>query len=114
MLSFFISTVLADPPGPPAGSDEALALSELDRVFAKIVEALVPLGGIILLVMLFVGGFMFITAGGDPKKAGSAKNTLTFAIGGIVVVALSFLILRVIASFSGINRVLFFSVLVPS
>jgi hypothetical protein len=53
--------------------------------------------------MLIMGGFKFITAGGDPKAIEGAKKTLTYAIMGIVLVALSFLILQFISTFTGVD-----------
>ena len=59
--------------------------------------------GIVLFVMLIIGGFRYITAGGDPKGIEGAKKTLTYAIAGMVLVALSYLIINFIASFTGAN-----------
>lgn len=57
--------------------------------------------------MLLSGGFKYITAGGDPKGVESAKKTLTYAIGGIVVIALSYLILNLIQTITGANVTVF-------
>jgi len=62
--------------------------------------------------MLIVGGFKYMTAGGDPKATEMSKKTLTLAIGGLVVVVLSFLILRFIQEFTGAN-ITNFTVIVP-
>ena len=51
--------------------------------------------------MLIMGGFRYITSGGDQKKASEARGTLTFAIIGLVVIAGAFLILRFIEDFTG-------------
>jgi hypothetical protein len=95
----------------PRTSDDAdpLQLRDLEVVFARLVSVLLTLAGLIAFIMLIVGGFKFITSGGDPKGVEAAKNTLTYAIGGIVVVAASFLILVFIENFTGAT-VLDFSV----
>ena len=81
----------------------APALSELNTVFSNVVEVALWFGGIILFIMLLVGGFKYITSGGDPKSVEGAKRTLTFAIVGFVLLASAFLILRFIAYFTGAN-----------
>lgn len=76
-------------------------LSQLDDVFKNLVSALLALGGIVLFLMLLSGGFKYLTSGGDPKATEGAKNTLTYAIGGLVLLAGSYLILRIISDFTG-------------
>ncbi len=53
--------------------------------------------------MLILGGFSYMSAGGDPKAMEGAKKTLTYAIGGMILLALSLLVFRVIEAFTGIN-----------
>lgn len=76
-------------------------LSDLEGVFGNVVQAVLGFAGVALFLMLVTGGFKFITAGGDPKAVESAKQTLTYAILGIVFVASAFLILRLIEEFTG-------------
>jgi hypothetical protein len=76
-------------------------LSDLNQVFGNVVGVALALAGIVLFVMLLSGGFKYITAGGDPKGIEGAKKTLTYAIAGIVLVALAFLIIQFIESFTG-------------
>ena len=42
-----------------------------------------------------------MSSGGDPKAVGGAKNTLTFAIIGIILVIASWLILQLVAEITG-------------
>ena len=44
--------------------------------------------------MIIVGGFRYITSGGNDTSVTSAKNTILYAIIGLVVVALAQLIVR--------------------
>jgi hypothetical protein len=39
--------------------------------------------------MIMVAGFKYITAGGDAGSIGSAKNTLVYAIVGLLIAALA-------------------------
>jgi len=81
--------------------EEPAKLTDLETYFGRIIQTLLELGGIALLVIIIIGGFKYITAGGNPQQAESAKKTLTYAIGGFVLLALSFLILKLIEQFTG-------------
>ena len=76
-------------------------LYKLQDIFSNVVSSLLALGGIVLLIMLLMGGFKYLTSGGDPKAVEGAKKTLTTAIGGFVLLIGSYLILRIIGTFTG-------------
>jgi hypothetical protein len=50
--------------------------------------------GIVAVIMIMVAGFRYITAAGDSSKITSAKNTLIYAIVGLVVAATSQVLVR--------------------
>lgn len=50
--------------------------------------------GVVSVIMIIVGGLKYITSGGDSGSVGGAKNTILYAIIGLVVVALAQVIVR--------------------
>lgn len=88
-------------------------LSSLEFVFENVITSLLALGGIVLFVMLLTGGFKYLTSGGDPKALEGAKKTLTTAIGGLVMLVGSFLILKIIANFTGAESITNFKITRP-
>ncbi len=82
-------------------SDDVPTLQALEGVFGNAVNAILGFAGIVLFIMLILGGFSYISSGGDPKKVESARNTLTYAIGGVIFIALAYLILKFIEVFTG-------------
>lgn len=76
-------------------------LSELDDVFSEVLSIAIGLAGIGLFVMLVSGGFKYLTSGGDPKRIEAAKNTLTYAIGGFILLLLSYFIIVFIENITG-------------
>ncbi|OGF99436.1 hypothetical protein A2Y99_00130 [Candidatus Gottesmanbacteria bacterium RBG_13_37_7] len=72
-------------------------------VFANILTTAISLATLALFVMLVIGGFKYMTAGGDPKTATSARQTITYAVVGIVLLALAFIIFRIIYAFTGVD-----------
>lgn len=54
--------------------------------------------GILSVLFVIIGGFRYVTAAGNEERAEGAKKTITHAIIGIVIVILSFVIIRVISN----------------
>lgn len=78
-------------------------LSGLQGIFTNIIGDVIGLAGIVLFIILLLGGFGYLTAGGDPARTQSAQKTLTYAILGIVFIAVSYLILVLIKTFTGVD-----------
>jgi hypothetical protein len=78
-------------------------ISDLNNVFSQVLQGVITLAGIAVLVMLIVGGFQYLSAGGDKEGAQRASRTLTFAIGGLVLLLSSWLIIKLLADFLGID-----------
>lgn len=93
--------------------DHPNTLQDLEKVFTNVLRAAIPLGGIVLFVILLLAGVNLTMAGSDPKKAEAARNMATYAILGIVALALSFLILVIIARFTGVETILNFRLFIP-
>ena len=85
------------------GYQDVPTIKGLECAFASVISFILPLAGVILFVMLFMGGFRYLTSGGDPKATESAKGTLTHAIIGLVVLLLAFLFLKLISTIIGVD-----------
>lgn len=73
--------------GTVSGSAIGKAAKGLVTIFSIIV-------GVVAIIMIIYGGFRYITSGGDSARVGAAKSTLIYAIIGLVIVALSQLIIH--------------------
>ena len=81
-----------------------LPLFKVSIVFLQnIAQVIVYFAGLVFFIMFIRGGFSYLTSGGDPKKTAKATSTLTMAIIGLVGVIVSFLIIKFIDSFTGVN-----------
>lgn len=83
--------------------DQPAKIVDIVGILRNIISILAPVAGIAFFIMLLVGGYHFVTSGGDPKAAGQARTTLTFAVIGIVLVVASWLIIKAIAEFTGVD-----------
>lgn len=62
------------------------------QIAAKVLNFLLSIVGVLAIIMLVIGGFMYLTSGGDERKAETGKKIATYAIIAITV-ALSALVL---------------------
>ena len=70
--------------------------STLNNVIKTVINLFSLLVGFISVVMIIFGGFKYITSGGDSGKITGAKNTILYALIGLVVVAVAQVIVRVV------------------
>ena len=76
--------------GCPSGDSE----NSLPSVVAKIINIFSWVVGAVSVIMIIYGGFKYITSGGDSNGVTAAKNTILYALIGLVIVALSQIIVN--------------------
>lgn len=82
--------------GAAKGTDVNKTISVIVTIFSAVV-------GVAAVIMIITAGFKYITSGGDTAKITSAKNTLVYAIVGLVVVALSQFIVKFVLNKSTLD-----------
>ena len=63
-------------------------------VFKQVTNTILYIVGIIAVIMLIIGGIKYVVSGGDSKKVTDAKNTVLYAIIGLVIAFLAFAIVN--------------------
>lgn len=63
-----------------------------DDVLAGILSIIYFVAGAVAVIIIIIAGFMFVTAGSDPSTVTKAKNAILYAVIGLVVVGLAFVI----------------------
>ena len=72
-------------------------------VIQGIIRFILLIAFIIAFIMLLIGGIRWIMAGGDEKSVEKARNTITAALIGLVVVLVAYALIRVVEIFFGVN-----------
>lgn len=67
---------------------------KLTAIIKLIINIISVVVGVVAVVMIVFGGLKYITSGGESSNVSSAKNTILYAIIGLVVVALAQFIVR--------------------
>lgn len=84
-----------------ASDDTPPRLEQLFLTLEIILEKIAPVGGIICIIFIVLGGYMWMTSAGDPIKIKRAQGTLTWATIGLVFLVISGTILSVIINLIG-------------
>lgn len=91
----------------PTSANDAAGLQQIEDVFRNVISAVVGLAFIISLVMLVLAGIKYLTSGGEPKAIQAAHQTVTWALLGILFMAIAWIVLQLIHTFTGIDVTIF-------
>ena len=65
-------------------------------LYARIIYGFMGVTGVVALLMFIIGGFSWMTAGGNQEKVKKGKDTLIWAVFGLVIIFSSYAILRAV------------------
>jgi beta-lactamase regulating signal transducer with metallopeptidase domain len=79
-----------------SGSKQTVAdaNTSLDNTIKSVVNVISVIVGLLAVVMIITAGLRFITSSGEAEKIKNAKNTIIYALVGLVVVALAQVIVQ--------------------
>ncbi|HVE80556.1 MAG TPA: hypothetical protein VNA68_00200 [Candidatus Dormibacteraeota bacterium] len=72
------------------------SIAVIPIIFANIIEIILILSGVLAVIMIIWAGINYVISQGDPGRIKSAKDTITYAIFGLVLSAGAFLIIEFI------------------
>jgi len=67
---------------------------DINHVITATINLFSVIVGVVAVIMIMVSGFRYVTSGGDSSKTAAAKNTLIYALVGLVIVAFAQVIVR--------------------
>ncbi|MBR3323440.1 hypothetical protein IKG16_00955 [Candidatus Saccharibacteria bacterium] len=84
--------------GMPAALKEAAGCNgtndKLTPAIVKILDGIILASGTVAVVFVIVGGVNYMTSAGDAAKIEKAKKTILYAVIGLVICALSYVIVN--------------------
>lgn len=89
---------ICGPISTPAGEEINIAW-----IINKLIAFIFPLSGILLFFFLVWGGYDFLLSGGNPEKIKSGQAKMTSAVVGFILLAASYLVVRLIAMIFGLG-----------
>lgn len=80
------------------GTDQATNLFGDGGIFQVVTNILLFIVGAIAVIMLIIGGIRYVVSGGDQAAVTAAKNTILYAIVGIIVAILAYAAVNFVTS----------------
>jgi len=100
MLNILLAESINLQPGGQFTSIQSLEFGSLIGAFLKLILVIASLVFFFILVM---GGINWILSGGDKAKTEGARNQITAALVGLVIVFAAWAIAQLIGTFFGVN-----------
>lgn len=79
-------------------NDLGIPSATTDGAIANVLKFVYALSAVVAMLYIAIGGFKYTTSTGDPQKAAGARNTIIYAIVGLIVVLCAYLITGAIIS----------------
>jgi hypothetical protein len=95
------STVYAVPSSVTQGINDtkpAGAKTDLPALLKQVTNILLFIIGAISVIMVIVGGLRYVTSAGDSNSVNGAKNTILYAVVGLVVAAIAYAIVNFVVT----------------
>lgn len=88
--------------------DTVATINCIPAVLKLIIQALLMFAGIVAVFLIVHSGAKFVLSSGDPKRVEEARNTLVYAVLGLLIVVSAFLIVRLVSFVTGVKCLKFF------
>lgn len=89
--------------GPPPGFGNIPNTVNLTKIIGGVLQLLLLAAAVFFFVYLVIGGIKWIMSGGDKAQIEAARNQITHALIGLVIVFAAWLIAGLVNSLVGIN-----------
>lgn len=76
------------------GCDVQEAEGAINTTLSRVVDLFSVVVGVVAVIMIIAGGFKYVTSNGDSSQITSAKNTIIYAIVGLIIVAIAQILVR--------------------
>lgn len=81
-------------PGAAICDDQGGAGQSVEALIQTIINVLLFIIGAVAVIMIIVGGFRYVTSNGDSSALTGAKNTILYAVIGLIVAIFAYAIVN--------------------
>lgn len=100
----FLAQANINIPTPLTGAGEKLfQIENVGTLVSAIVGTMLIISALLAFIWLIMGGLSWITSGGDKAAMESARNKITHAIVGLIIVGAAWAIMLLVQGFLGIK-----------
>lgn len=83
--------------------ESQITITDFGKLISAAVGTLMIIAALLAFFWLILGGIQWITAGGDKAGMEAARNKITHAIVGLIIVGAAWAIMLLVQNFLGIN-----------
>ena len=104
VMAFGVTTLLADSASAQLNLESGINsakgtgapdnVTEDDGLIKKVVNLLLWAIGIVSVIMIIIGGIRYATSNGDSNQVSAAKNTIMYAVIGLVIAIFAYAIVN--------------------
>ena len=104
VMAFGVTTLMADSASAQLNLESGINsakgtgapdnVTEDDGLIKKVVNLLLWAIGIVSVIMIIIGGFRYATSNGDSNQVSAAKNTIMYAVIGLVIAIFAYAIVN--------------------
>jgi len=108
-LAYSVVPALATSHDPDTGGtffkfdDSGVPFSNLGELLSQLLILLFAFAALLAFIFIIIGGIQWITSGGDKIAAQSARDRITAAVVGLVIVVAAFALTLIITTLLGVN-----------
>ena len=105
-MNLLVKKVFADDlinVAPKTDGSSNIHITQIGTLISGAVSALLIIAALAAFLFLVLGGLQWITSGGDKAGMEAARNKITHAIVGLIIVAAAYAIMVLVANFLGLN-----------
>ena len=89
---------MADKPYFEGGDQSLLPDASVYNIVSGTMDWLLAIFGFIAIIGFVISGIMYLTAAGDDKRMGTAKNAMTYSIIGVIVALIGYVVVKTVDS----------------
>ncbi len=81
----------------------AAQYADIGSILNQVLPAIMIVASLVCLALMLVGAISYLTSSGEQEKTQKARRTITYSVVGIILIFLSYLIVRLVSLVTGIT-----------
>jgi energy-converting hydrogenase Eha subunit B len=85
---------------PPCDGLSCNPDANAEKIITTVITWILGIAALIAVLMLIIGGILYVTAAGNTDRAKQARQTILYAVIGLIVIVLAYFIVAFVTNFA--------------